>query len=137
MADLSLPTTKEEIIEFVSTLKIQELGLNILLIKIINNEAERLKKLESARVALENDIFDENIFESLTPSEKIQRYQLALQSIQSSTAIVSSSSKEISWGDIETRLQILTTDIDADNVIENPELRTSALKLLQQLGKEK
>lgn len=126
------------------TLKATEVGLNLLLLKIAQREAQRINKLADVVNKLEDAIFDPAIIEHLTPAEQIQRYQLALQSTQGSSNYIKSAITSINWSDIETKIMILEQEnqVNGEAQGENgvasqvaaADLQTAALRLLQQLG---
>lgn len=121
------------------TLKATEVGLNLLLLKIAQREAQRINKLADVVNKLEDAIFDPAIIEHLTPAEQIQRYQLALQSTQGSSNYIKSAITSINWSDIETKIMILdqesaTNNSTEGNSVEASDLQAAALKLLQQLN---
>lgn len=122
-----------------SSFKIQDIGLNILLLKIAKREVKRIQKLAEVIDRLEDAIFDLDIIDHLTPSEQIQRYQLAIQSTASATGYITAATKEINWNDIETKIQILGLELNSvseDTKLENKDLANAALQLLTQLGKQ-
>lgn len=123
-----------------NSLKSNEIGLSLLLLTIAQREAKRIQKLASIIDLLEDQIFDPSIVEHLTPSEQIQRYTLALQSTQQSSAYISNAIKSINWSDIETKILILNQE--SSNNLGNidtsaGDLQAAAMKLLNRLSLDK
>jgi len=124
----------------IKSLKVQEIGLNLLLLSLAQKEANRLSKLQSVIEKLEESIFDEELFEHLSPSEQIQRYQLALQSSQNSATYIKGAVKDVNWSDIETKIMILSQESISSDVTQSNssnDLQNAALMLLQQLSTNK
>lgn len=121
-------------------LKANEIGLQLLILKIAQREANRIEKLSSVIDALEDQIFNKSIIEHLSPSEQIARYTLALQATQQSSAYINQAVKAINWSDIEMKIMILSESADStgEKVHNNTsDLQNAALRLLHQLNTEK
>lgn len=136
--DLVVPETLEALTKLdLTTLKAQEIGLNLLLLKLAQKESQRISKLSAIIDLLEDAIFDPSIIEHLTPSEQIVRYQLATQATQNASTYISSAIKNVNWNDIETKILILDQEgltTTSGEKTEQTDIQEAALRLLQQLS---
>lgn len=139
-SDLIVPESVESLSKTdLSSLKASEIGLNILLLKLAQAESARIRKLATVIEKLEDSIFDINIIEHLTPSEQIQRYELALQATSSSRAYIAQATKSINWQDIETKIMILESEAASTgekSSVQSNDLQLAAMRLLQQLSQD-
>lgn len=138
-----LPVGISELKEInITNLKVQELGLNLLLMNLAQQESLRIKKLYAVIDKLEDYIFDPSIIEHLSPNEQMQRYELALKSTQSSSTYIKDAIKNVNWSDIETKIMLLSQESTLLNQSEesssnSQDLQKAALMLLQKLSQEK
>jgi len=138
-ADLSTVSSVAELTQInLGALKASEVGLSLLLLNIAQREAKRIQKLASFIDLIEDEIFDTSVIQHLSPSEQIQRYTLALQSTQQSSTYINSAIKSINWGDIETKILILSQENkqggDPTISANNTDLQAAAMRLLSQLS---
>lgn len=138
--ELLVPETLEALSRLdLTTLKAQEISLNLLLLQLAQRESKRIGRLAAVIDKLEEEIFDPEIIPHLTAAEQIQRYQLATQATQVSSGYIRDAIKAVNWNDIETKIMILeqegiTAGATGASSVEGKELQTMALKLLNQLS---
>jgi hypothetical protein len=137
--DLSVPSTIAELKNIdITNFKAQEVGLSMLILQLAQKESLRIQKMSGIIDKLEGILFDPEVLEFLSPTEQVQRYELAMRASQSRTQYIQSTIKSINWNDIETRLLILGSETanDTQTPIDTAELQVLALKLLRQYGQE-
>jgi hypothetical protein len=137
--DLSVPSTMAELKNIdITNFKAQEVGLSMLILQLAQKESLRIQKMSGIIDKLEGILFDPEVLEFLSPTEQVQRYELAMRASQSRTQYIQSTIKSINWNDIETRLLILGSETanDPQTPIDTAELQVLALKLLRQYGQE-
>ena len=117
------------------SLKVKELGLNMMLLGLSEKAAHRINKLSSAIDVLEEELFDEETLENLPEVEKINRYRLALESLDRNIGYIKDTINNTSWEDIETKLLILeqTSVSDTDDDNDSEKVEEVALDLIKKL----
>ena len=125
----------------ITNLQAQEVGLNLLLLQLAQREAKRISKLAAVIDKLEDQIFDIDLVEHLSPAEQMQRYQLAMQATKDSSAYIGAAVKSVNWQDLETRIMILSqqsenldTPESIQQGLESKDLQNAAMHLLKQLS---
>lgn len=86
------------------TLKTKELGLQVVLMGLAERNARRICHLDSFMEELEESLFDMEQVEHLSSSEKIERYQLAMQASTASAAYIKGAVSNIDWSSMEIQM---------------------------------
>ena len=130
---LSLLTTKPNNLNEVTLAKLQmkEFGLSIILLGLAEKAAERVNKLQKVVDKLEAELFDLHILDSLDEEQKVERYNMANEAINSSANYIKATINNINWNDLELRMQQIkqldTSGESTDNGV-NDDINPSDLK---------
>lgn len=110
----------------------KEIGLHILQLGMAEAEANRISRLMRVVDVLEKEIFDLDKIKRLTDSEKVERYSLALQNIQSSATFIKGTVNSINWNSIEMQLLAVTQATSG----ESEESSTLAAKDMSEIARQ-
>lgn len=116
----------------VNQLKAKSIGLNLLLFSTAEREVKRVAKMSRCIEALEDLIFDESVFEMLTPEEQMERYKLAIQTQQASLNYVKTTSDSINIDDLQSKIILLenSQSNQTDEHMDEKQMQDQARDLL-------
>lgn len=115
----------------VGQLKAKAIGLNLLLFSTAEREAHRVAKMSKCIAKLEDLIFDEEVFDMLTPEEQMERYKLAIQTQQASLNYVKLTSDSINIDDLQSKIMLLENQQSSQSeVVDETEMQERARELL-------
>lgn len=115
-------------------LKAESIGLSLLLFNNAKLEGRRAQSLSSSISKLEELIFDESIYEMLSPDELMERYKLAVQMQQLSLNYVKAVTDTVNLDDISTKILLLENQVqEVDENFEESDIQDTARRLLSQM----
>ena len=116
----------------VNQLKAKSIGLNLLLFSTAEREVKRVAKMSRCIEALEDLIFDESVFDMLTPEEQMERYKLAIQTQQASLNYVKTTSDSINIDDLQSKIILLenSQSNQTDEHMDEKQMQDQARDLL-------
>lgn len=116
----------------VNQLKAKAIGLNLLLFSTAEREAGRIAKMSRCIAKLEDLIFDEELFDMLTPEDQMERYKLAIQTQQASLNYVKLTSDSINIDDLQTKILLLENQQSnqSDDLVSEEQMQEKARELL-------
>lgn len=135
---LALVESSKRVEVNIGSLRSKTIGLSLLLLGVAEYQAKRVNHLLKVTEKIEEDIFNIDIIEHLSPEEKIERYKLAMDVSAKSVTYIKDINNSTNWDDIETRLQLLDRTIldeaAGDKTVESADLAEAARNLLRELG---
>lgn len=115
----------------VGQLKAKAIGLNLLLFSTAEREASRIAKMNKCIAKLEDLIFDEGLFDMLSPEEQMERYKLAIQTQQASLNYVKLTTDSINIDDLQSKIMLLENQQSSvETNIGEEEMQERARELL-------
>ena len=118
-------------------LQLREIGVRVTMQGIAESHAKRLAKLSAIAMKLEDELFDEDLIDNLTDSDKVERYQLVINSINNHSNAIKSTLGNIDWASMEIKLQSLNNRESLDmteGVSDQKNLSQLASQLLSELS---
>lgn len=138
--DLAASESSKSIIN-IAALQLKEVGLSVMLLGLAEMHAARIKRLTTVLASLEDDIFNEDLMAHMSPRDKIETYQLALQTISTCTGFIKGTVNSVDWSGVEIKMASILPKLKSS--LENDEglsstsekdLKDMAHSLLKELG---